>query len=55
MALHEAEKNTFDFKGLFLLKFGANEQSMAWGEKSHEDGLSLCYCAHLKINNSCDV
>ncbi len=41
MALPEFKKNTFDFKGLFLLKFGANKQSMAWDERGHEDGLNL--------------
>jgi hypothetical protein len=40
MALPEAEKKTpLILKDFFLLKFGANEQSMTWGEKSHEDGL----------------
>ncbi len=41
MALPEFKKNTFDFKGLFLLKFGANKQSMAWDERGHEDGLKF--------------
>jgi len=40
MALPEAEKNTpLILKDFFMLKFGANEQSMAWDEKRHEDGL----------------
>jgi hypothetical protein len=33
------KKTPLILKDFFLLKFGANEQSMAWGEKSHEDGL----------------
>jgi hypothetical protein len=35
------KKTHLILKDFFLLKFGANEQSMAWGEKSHEDGLSF--------------
>ena len=33
------KKTPLILKDFFSLKFGTNEQSMTWGEKSHEDGL----------------
>jgi len=33
------KKTPLILKDFFSLKFGTNQQSMTWGEKSHEDGL----------------